>query len=417
MELNLKKITEKKIGFNITNLNDSKRLSEIMLITQDLSLNYNTIRRFFGVVKSVKASNYTLDTLAIFNGYKSYNDFLIKFGLQFQWKSELLVIELIHEKRNKELLKFINEEIHLKNEFYIIFIQIIRELILIKNYKLLVKIFKLKQTQQIYFSFDSLILIGMSIGKLLKKINLENTESHKLLLLKNFQDLVITINVDYSNLNTYYEKVISLIYKNSKRKDLLEFCKGVLNVNIYLQNKKNQQFYTLTYDDNFHPILKSRIYSQHILTNKIDLINTLENYFILNKKEDKLPIEYFFEIIFSSILTKNFKVMDWIIKKVNSHRNYNQFFKFEHYQNFIFMKLLFLRKNNDSLSIDNILEYFTFNDFNRSYRGVIDQYIYIFKHHTNNFNKENNYLDLYLKNSKRMNLPLFTEKYLLTYFD
>jgi len=417
MELNLKKITEKKIGFNITNLNDSKRLSEIMLITHDLSLNYNTIRRFFGIVKSVKASNYTLDTLAIFNGYKSYNDFLIKFGLQFQWKSELLVIELIHEKRNKELLKFINEEIHLKNEFYIIFIQIIRELILIKNYKLLVKIFKLKQTQQIYFSFDSLILIGMSIGKLLKKINLENTESHKLLLLKNFQDLVITINVDYSNLNTYYEKVISLIYKNSKRKDLLEFCKGVLNVNIYLQNKKNQQFYTLTYDDNFHPILKSRIYSQHILTNKIDLINTLENYFILNKKEDKLPIEYFFEIIFSSILTKNFKVMDWIIKKVNSHRNYNQFFKFEHYQNFIFMKLLFLRKNNDSLSIDNILEYFTFNDFNRSYRGVIDQYIYIFKHHTNNFNKENNYLDLYLKNSKRMNLPLFTEKYLLTYFD
>ncbi|WOC40730.1 hypothetical protein [Polaribacter sp. HL-MS24] len=417
MELNLKKITEKKIGFNITNLNDSKRLSEIMLITHDLSLNYNTIRRFFGVVKSVKASNYTLDTLAIFNGYKSYNDFLIKFGLQFQWKSELLVIELIHEKRNKELLKLINEEIHLRNEFYIIFIQIIRELILIKNYKLLVKIFKLKQTQQIHFSFDSLILIGMSIGKLLKKINLENTESHKLLLLKNFQDLVITINVDYSNLNTYYEKVISLIYKNSKRKHLLEFCKGVLNVNIYLQNKIDQQFHTLTYDDNFHPILKSRIYSQHILKNKIDIINTLENYFILNKREEELPIEYFFEIIFSSILTKNFKVMDWIIKKVNSHRNYNQFFKFEHYQNFIFMKLLFLRKNNDSLSIDNILEYFTFNDFNRSYRGVIDQYIYIFKHHTNNFNKENNYLDLYLINSKRMNLPLFTEKYLLTYFD
>ena len=417
MELKLKKITENKIGFKITSLSESKRLSEIILISHDLNLNYNTIRRFFGVVKSVKASNYTLDTLAIFNGYKSYNDFLINFGLQDKWKTELLIIDLIHEKSDKELLKFINEKIHLERDFYLKFIQIIRELILIKNYKLLVKIFKLKQTQQIYFSFDDLVLIGLSIGKLLKKINLENTEFHKLLLLKNFQDLVITINVEYSNLNTYYEKVISLIYKNSKRKDLLEFCKGVLNVNIYLQNKKNQQFYTLTYDDNFHPILKSRIYSQHILTNKIDLINTLENYFILNKKEDKLPIEYFFEIIFSSILTKNFKVMDWIIKKVNSHRNYNQFFKFEHYQNFIFMKLLFHRKNNDSLSIDNILEYFTFNDFNRSYKGVIDQYIYIFKYHTNNFNQENNYLDLYLKNSKKMNLPLFTEKYLLTYFD
>ena len=417
MELKLKEITEKKIGFNITNLSDSKRLSEIMLITHDLSLNYNTIRRFFGVVKSVKASNYTLDTLAIFNGYKSYNDFLIKFGLQFQWKTELLVIDLIHEKRNKKLLKFINKEIHLKNEFYIIFIQIIRELILIKNYKLLVKIFKLKQTKQIYFSFDSLILIGMSIGKLLKKINFEDTEYHKLLLLKNFQDLVITINVDYSYLNTYYEQVISLIYKNSKRKDILEFCKGVLNVKMYLENKKKENFYTLIYDDNFHPILKSRICSQHILKDKKNIINILEDYFNLNKQEDKIALEYLFEIIFTSIITKNFRVMGWIIKKVNYEKKFDQFFELEHYQNFIFMKLLYHRKNNDSLSIDKILKYFTFNGFNRSYKEVINQYVYILKHHTNNFNKENNYLDLYLKNSKKMNLPLFTKKYLLTYFD
>ncbi len=417
MELKLKEITEKKIGFKITNLSESKRLSEIILITKDINLNYNTIRRFFGVVKSVKASNYTLDTLAMFNGYKSYNDFLIKYNTGLKWQSELLIIDLIHEKRDKELLIFIKQRIHLKNEFYLIFIQIIRELILIKNYNLLVKIFKLKETNKQKFAFDHQILIGLSVGKLLKKIDYENTEYLKLLLLNNFQDLVITINVDYSNLNTYYEKVISLIYKKSKRNDLLEFCKGVLNVNIYLQNKKDQQFHKLTYNDNFHPILKSRIYSQYILKNKIDIINILDNYFMLNKKEDELPIEYFFEIIFSSILTKNFKVMEWIIKKVNSHRNYKQFFKFEHYQNFIFMKLLFHRKNNDSLSINKILEYFSFNDFNRSYKGVIDQYIYIFKYHTNNFNKKNNFLDLYLKNSEKMNLPLFTKKYLLIYFD
>ena len=100
MELKLKKVTENKIGFKITNLSESKRLSEIILISNDLNLNYNTIRRFFGVVKSVKASNYTLDTLAIFNGYKSYNDFLINFGLQNKWKTELLIIDLIHQKSN-----------------------------------------------------------------------------------------------------------------------------------------------------------------------------------------------------------------------------------------------------------------------------------------------------------------------------
>lgn len=420
MELKLKEITENKIGFNIKNLGDSKRLSKIILITNDLNLNYNTIRRFFGVVKSVKPSNYTLDTLSIFNGFKSYNDFLLNFGLQDKWKTELLIIDLIHERSNKELLKFLVERIHVEKDFYIKFIQIIRELILIENYKLLIAIFKLKQLKQIYFSFDDLLLIGMSIGKLLKKINFDNTESNKLILLKNFQDLVITINVDYSNLHSYYEKVISLIYKKSKRKDLLEFCKGVLNVNMYLKNKKNEQFHTLIYDDNFHPILKSRICSQHILKDKINIINILEDYFTLNKEEeeeDQLPIEYFFEIIFSAIITKNFKVMDWIIKKIHYQKNYKQFFKFEHYQNFLFMKLLFYRKNNDFLSIDSTLKYFTFNNFNRSYKGVIDQYIYIFKHHTNNSNEENNYLNLYLKNSKKMNLPIFTKKYLLNYFD
>ena len=213
MELKLKEITENKIGFNIKNLGDSKRLSKIILITNDLNLNYNTIRRFFGVVKSVKPSNYTLDTLSIFNGFKSYNDFLLNFGLQDKWKTELLIIDLIHERSNKELLKFLVERIHVEKDFYIKFIQIIRELILIENYKLLIAIFKLKQLKQIYFSFDDLLLIGMSIGKLLKKINFDNTESNKLILLKNFQDLVITINVDYSNLHSYYEKVISLIYK------------------------------------------------------------------------------------------------------------------------------------------------------------------------------------------------------------
>ena len=77
MVLKLREITENKVGFKITNLSTSKRLSEIILISKDLTLNYNTIRRFFGVIKGVKPSNYTLDTLAIFNGYINYNDFLI----------------------------------------------------------------------------------------------------------------------------------------------------------------------------------------------------------------------------------------------------------------------------------------------------------------------------------------------------
>jgi hypothetical protein len=416
MVLKLREITENKVGFKITNLGTSIRLSEIILISKDLTLNYNTIRRFFGVIKGVKPSNYTLDTLAIFNGYINYNDFLINFGLQNKWDTELEIIDLIHQKNN-EFLIFIIERLHKEKSFYLKFIQIIRELILIKNYKLLIEVFKLEQTKQKYFSFDDTVLIGISIGKLLKMINHKDTQVEKLILLKNFQDLVITINVDYSNLSTYYEHLIIQIYKKSKRKDILEFCKGVLNISMYLKNKDIHQFHRLHYNDNFHPILKSRIYSQEILKHNKNVINELNYYFEINEKDGQVSLDYFFEIIFSSIVTKNFKVMAWLIKKISSQKNYKHFFKFEHYQNFIFMKLLFHTKNNDFSSINNTLKYFTTTNLNRSYKKIIDQYIYIFKYHTSNVKAENNYLDLYLKNSREINLPIFTKKYFLTYFD
>ena len=68
----LKTITQKKLGLKIENYNSSKMLSEIIYIETGTEISYNTLRRFFGIVKPVKPSNYTLNALAVFNGFKSY---------------------------------------------------------------------------------------------------------------------------------------------------------------------------------------------------------------------------------------------------------------------------------------------------------------------------------------------------------
>ena len=78
MEEKLKNITEEKIGFRIKTLKDSKRLSQIIAKENDVDISYNTIRRFFGVVKNVQASNFTLDTLSRFNGFENYSDFKLQ---------------------------------------------------------------------------------------------------------------------------------------------------------------------------------------------------------------------------------------------------------------------------------------------------------------------------------------------------
>ena len=91
----LKTITQKKLGLKIEDYNSAVRLSEIIYTETGIEISYNTLRRFFGVVKPVKPSNYTLDTLSVFNGFKSYNDYVMNFHLKNRWKEEFHVISLM----------------------------------------------------------------------------------------------------------------------------------------------------------------------------------------------------------------------------------------------------------------------------------------------------------------------------------
>ena len=127
MEKKLREITESKIGFKIKNLKDSKRLSQIIALENDIEISYNTIRRFFGIVKNVKASNFTLDTFSKFNGFNNYSDFIINFKLRNKWQQEIEISKIIHRGKEDELLAYVNHNIDQRNSFILKLIQIIRE--------------------------------------------------------------------------------------------------------------------------------------------------------------------------------------------------------------------------------------------------------------------------------------------------
>ena len=141
MENKLKEITETKIGFKIKSLKDSKRLSQIIAKENDISISYNTIRRFFGVVKNVQASNFTLDTLSKFNSFENYSDFLINFKLRNKWRQEFEISKIIHNDEDNKLLEYIDNSLGQKTSFNLKLIQIIRELLLIGNFNLIRRIF------------------------------------------------------------------------------------------------------------------------------------------------------------------------------------------------------------------------------------------------------------------------------------
>ena len=218
MENKLKEITETKIGFKIKSLKDSKRLSQIIAKENDISISYNTIRRFFGLVKNVQASNFTLDTLSKFNSFENYSDFLINFKLRNKWKQEFEISKIIHNDEDNKLLEYIDSSLGQKTSFNLKLIQIIRELLLIGNFNLIRRIFELKKMNANNFNYDGKVLIGMSTGYLIRVVNTKDKAFKQLILNENFLDLVITIFVDYENLGTFYSEIIKIIRQQYLKK-------------------------------------------------------------------------------------------------------------------------------------------------------------------------------------------------------
>ena len=413
MENKLKEITETKIGFKIKSLKDSKRLSQIIAKENDISISYNTIRRFFGVVKNVQASNFTLDTLSKFNSFENYSDFLINFKLRNKWRQEFEISKIIHNDEDNKLLEYIDSSLGQKTSFNLKLIQIIRELLLIGNFNLIRRIFELKKMNANNFNYDGKVLIGMSTGYLIRVVNTKDKAFKQLILNENFLDLVITIFVDYENLGTFYSEIIKTIRNNTSRKDIRIFCEGILNLNLFLSKKNNKSFYSLKEENDFHPILKSRIFSQNMLMDDDDIISKLNNYYQKNQVNGLIPIEYLFEINFTSILTRNFEVMKWVIEKINPESEFTFFYKYEHYNNFLFMKLIYYTKMNDHKKIAIIDKNLTIQRF-KSYEGVALLYHNIYKFKWTNDDK---YFAKYMKLAKKVNPEFFTKNYFFDYFN
>ena len=410
---NLKIITQKKAGFKISNYNTSKRLSDIVYIETGIEVSYNTLRRFFGIVKSVKPSNHTLNALAIFNGFTDYNDFVLNYHLKNRWKQDFEIADL-HNQSSNQILNYIDVNLHVKRQFVQKLVQIVRELILVRNYTLLNQIFNAPTMAFNKFNFDDVAYFGNCIGPIIKTIDIESLEAQSLIANNNFIDLVLCIYVDYNDLNGHYGKCLKFIKNQSKRKDIIQFTKGVLNLNIYLSNNKSK-LYMVINDIKYHPISQSRIISQSLFSETSDCISILESYDRNLKRSDKMNIDYYFEIITTALVTQNFEVMTWISKRFESRTDYNNFYKFEHHEHYTFMLLVLLHYKKDTKQLNLWLKSVSFDNFYRPYLILLMQYVYILKYHISK-TKKDIHKTKYMEVAVSFYPEFFTEDYLLNYF-
>lgn len=408
----LKKKTFERVGYKINNLGSAIQLSNIILEDKDEFISYNTIRRLFKVVKTNEnPSKKTLDIISRFNGYNNYNHFIKTFKYENKWKLQNDIYEILNKMDLDLLIHFIRKNLRAKEDHVTIVIQVLRELFLQKRYHELYKTFEIEELKIENLTYDEVAHIGNGIGLLLRKIKLEDDVIKTLLNIKNYQDLVYTMFVDYANLNKYYISHIK-IFKTIKSADyLIAFTESLENLHCYLNLKKTIH-HDIRLNEYYHPILKSRIISQNILNKNKNIIQKLEQYY-LQQNNPKLPIEYFYELIISAMISQNFEVMKWIIKKVEKNIEENYIYHIRHVQHYIIMKSFYFASIANKIQFKKNMKQFALEAASTSYKEMLKVFILVSRYQFANGHDKFELKKEYKKLSKKLGYALFDENYLI----
>ena len=408
----LKKKTFERVGFKINNLGSAIQLSNIILEEKDEFISYNTIRRLFKIVKTNEnPSKKTLDIISRFNGYNNYNHFIKTFKYENKWKLQNDIYEILNKMDLDLLIHFIRKNLRAKEDHVTIVIQVLRELFLQKRYHELYKTFEIEELKIENLTYDEVAHIGNGIGLLLRKIKLEDDVIKTLLKIKNYQDLVYTMFVDYANLNKYYLSHIK-IFKTIKSADyLIAFTESLENLHCYLNLKKTIHL-DIRLKGDYHPILKSRIISQNILNKNKNIIQKLEQYY-LQQNNPKLPIEYFYELIISAMISQNFEVMKWIIKKVEKNIEENYIYHIRHVQHYIIMKSFYFASIANRIQFKKNMKQFAVEAASTSYKEMLKVFILVSQYQFANGHDKFELKKEYKKLSEKLGYALFDENYLI----
>jgi len=407
----LKNNTIKTAGFDITSRGDCERLSNLILEKTDILLSYNTLRRFFGLIPYTKPNKSTLNTLANYNGYNSFTHFISLNPYKAYWtKKEELFDKL--NANSDEIVKYVNN-LNIKNpETLDLIVTICRELIHHNRIDVFLKVLNSNIFNSKKFIYSEMLFFGNSIGILFRNLNQINKS---ILLNTNFLEYVFSIFVDYSSLTNYYGKWCDIVTKNVSDLEKLCFARGVSQIKNYVELKPvSFNFYKNIDYTNFHPILRGRIDSINILSNLQKGIVS-NNYSFDSTNNNEQNWFYFHELIFTSILSKNFNLMKVIKTVLSKHKqtvqNYNEY----HQKIFDLMVLFYNYQNNKKTKITIEIEQLNASSFKYSYKDVIILFIIILKYHSNQKNKSY-YYKQYKQYSSKLNYPLFSKDYLVNYF-
>jgi hypothetical protein len=386
-------------------------------------LSYNTLRRFFGLVEYRKPRENTLDQLAVYCGFRSFNDFSQRYIEVDAWPTwERLFVDLASDNPNDfiELLRYRKRQ---NDHFTVSFTIGVRELIQRRDLDGLRMVFRDPDFQFSALPYDEVAQMGVLIG--LHFRNFEDQDFEEQLLLEpNFRDLVFKIFVDYGRLNQKYGKWIQFLLHQPKLDretttfiSCLELWRSYLMQEVLI-TKKIKRIPDLEMDQ--HPILFGRIFGIKLLRmkNKASKRMWLEKFKLRLDQEPQFATELMYEPCVQCLVSQDPDLKKMIIDHTYLVNDIKFWYHFSQVSIHRVFQVSCLIHEGQFTKAKTILENISFGHIRHGYREFIELFASFFKVHIA-FNLgepiERLSSDFHRFRSK-IDYPIFSDEYFEAYF-
>lgn len=421
MDNYLRKAVEVKFGKPITRQRDINELKEEVFIETSNEIGFNTLRRGFGFLPSVRCSRKTLNILSNYIGFRSYNHFLSRDTenrLSDDWIELQMQLSLPQKKRGG--FKFL--ENYLDKDYFPIFIShVIKSLIDQENWKQLSLLF---EENSLFIHNHRTVVARMATSLHFNVINLPKGKLGKVSVLlknKNFRDLAIYMWVDYDHANGYFGRLVESSIQHLVGAEEKLFSQLYLRKVAFLNlTEFNIDYKNIEIPENCHSILHGRYLSMLYLDDQKNRKTTRKE-ILYTASRHRAKNEFFQELIPLLMLLKDFSFLEEIFNLY-----YDELIGYVHWdhvsiERYNIIALILVNIKNGQLKNNKLLfEFFAKDEVfhnNDRYHKIF--YCVANYHHKRisgdslSLNEiENNYIKL----SREMKFPFFNSPFLKDYF-
>ena len=421
MDKQLRKAIEVKFGKPISKQVDVQGLKDDILYETSQILGYNTLRRAFGFLNSVKTSRKTLQILSNYAGYRSYNHFL-KRDTEYRLGDDWIELQMWMAKTNIDHESFSFLDKYLDKDYFSIFIShVIKSLIDQENWKQLILLF---EENTLFMNNHRTITARISTSLHFSLVSLPKGKLRKILQLvenKNFRNHAIYGWVDYDYAHGYFGTLVksSLPFLNEEE---------ILFTQLYLRKIAflNKSEFSLDYlktkvPENCHPILHGRYLSMKYL-DKQKQRKAIKEEILTIATAQKAKNEFFQELIPVLMLLKELKFLEDLFNLY-----YDELIGYVHWdhvsiERYNIIALILVNLSNKQIKNNKLL--FEFFDIekefhnNNKYHKIF--YLVALYHHERLSNNDANFKQIkseYKRLVKELKFPFFSESFLENYFN